>query len=108
MSKFFNKLPKPEKQASKTVTLNESDWQMIESYLKYGEEKVGFSINLNALLREVIIGHIESDRDFSKKKSTAKTDSATRAKAKKSIDDLASEPTSESQPFWNSSISLSR
>ncbi len=111
MSKFFNKLPKPEKQVSKSISLNDSDWQLIEAYRKYGESSVGFNIHLNKIMREVILNHIESDRDFAKVKDQwleATTKKSSTKKKTTTKEDINLELNKDDSNFWNSSLSLSR
>lgn len=66
MSSFFNKIPKKEKPVTKPLSVRPSEWELIEKYLEFGTSIVGDKLNHSDVLKEIILGHIDKDREFKK------------------------------------------
>ena len=62
--KFFEKFRGPEKKISRSISIDQSDWNNIDAYRLYGASSSGNEIQLNWLVREIVMQHIEKDKDF--------------------------------------------
>ena len=63
---FFNKFRKQEKNISRPLSLQESEWDMIDAYRLFGSAKTGYEISLHSLVREIVFDHINKNIDFIK------------------------------------------
>ena len=67
---FFERFEPQEKAVHKSVSLTESEWRLIEAYKLYGSSRAGHEIPVQRILREIIVAHLQGDRDFVKDQST--------------------------------------
>ena len=66
---FFNRFEPQEKAAYKSVSMATSDWDLIEAYRLYGASRAGHEIPFQKLIRELLIGHINADKEFFRNKN---------------------------------------
>ena len=63
---FFDRFEAGDKTVHKSISMGSSDWKLLEAYKLYGSSKSGHDISIQRLVREIIVGHIKSDREFAK------------------------------------------
>lgn len=61
---FFDRFARQDKNVSRSLSLPQGDWDLIEAYRMFGESRLGFEISLNTLIHELVVNQISSDRDF--------------------------------------------
>lgn len=67
--KFFERFEPQHKAVHKSISLESSEWSLLEAYRFYGTHLRGHEISMQNLIREIITDHIQSHRDFYKDKN---------------------------------------
>ncbi len=63
---FLDRLEPQDKTVHKSISMGLNDWSLLEAYRFYCASTRGHDISLQRLVREIVMDHIEANRQFAK------------------------------------------